>query len=43
MNEHVDVFCERINRNGGMLDNFVHEMNLENLNATLAEGRDMKC
>ena len=28
-----------MNMNGGMLDEFVNEMDLENLNETLAEGR----
>ena len=39
MNGHVGVLGERMNRNGELLDEFVNEMNLENLNVTMAEGR----
>lgn len=39
MNAHTGMLGERINRNGEMLAEFVSEMNLENLNETLAEGR----
>ncbi len=37
-NAHVGLLNERLNRNGEMLDDFVNDMNLENLNVTLAEG-----
>ena len=39
MNGHIGLLGERINQNGELLDEFVDEMNLENLNVTLAEGR----
>ena len=39
MNAHIGLLGERMNRNGEMLAEFVDEMNLENLNETLAEGR----
>ena len=39
MNGHIGMLGERMNRNGEMLDEFVDEMNLENLNMTIAEGR----
>lgn len=35
----VDILGERVNRNGEMLGEFAEEMDLENLNETLAEGR----
>ena len=43
MNAHVGVLGEQMNRNGKMLGEFVNEMELENLNETLAEGRVTWC
>lgn len=39
MNGHVGVLGERMNRNSELLDEFLDEMNLEDLNVMLAEGR----
>ena len=39
MNAHLGMLGERINRNGEILGEFVDELNLENLNETIAEGR----
>ncbi|XP_063861825.1 uncharacterized protein LOC135101590 [Scylla paramamosain] len=39
MNAHVGILGEQVNRNGKMLGEFVDELELENLNVTLAEGR----
>ena len=39
MNAHSGILGERMNRNGEMLAEFIDEMNLENLNQTLADGR----
>ncbi|MPC62955.1 hypothetical protein E2C01_057046 [Portunus trituberculatus] len=39
MNAHIGLLDERMNRNGEMLEEFVNEMELENLNVTLAEGQ----
>ena len=38
MNAHTGILGERMNRNGEMLEEFVDEMGLENLNAVLPEG-----
>ena len=38
MNAHIGILGEQVNRNGEMLNEFVNEMDLENLNETLAEG-----
>ncbi|XP_045111428.1 uncharacterized protein LOC123504733 [Portunus trituberculatus] len=43
MNAHVGMLGEQMSRNGEMLDELVNEMNLENLNETLAEGRVTWC
>ncbi|MPC61135.1 hypothetical protein E2C01_055199 [Portunus trituberculatus] len=37
MNAYVGILSEQLNRNGEMLDEFVNEVDLENLNKTLAE------
>ncbi|KAK8402452.1 hypothetical protein O3P69_000692 [Scylla paramamosain] len=37
MNAHVGILGEQVNRNGEMLGEFVDELELENLNVTLAE------
>ena len=39
MNAHIGMLGERMNRNGEMLCEFTNEVNFENLNETLAEGR----
>ena len=39
MNAHLGMLGEQMNQNGEMLAEFIDEMNLENLNETLAEGR----
>ena len=39
MNAHLGMLGEQMNGNGEMLADFIDEMNLENLNETLAEGR----
>uniref|UniRef100_A0A0P4VRU1 Endonuclease/exonuclease/phosphatase domain-containing protein n=1 Tax=Scylla olivacea TaxID=85551 RepID=A0A0P4VRU1_SCYOL len=36
MNAHIGILGEQMNRNGEMLDEFVSEMDVENLNETLA-------
>lgn len=41
MNGHRGVFGEKMYQNRELLDEFVHEINLENLHVTLAEGRVM--
>ena len=43
MNAHVGILGEQMNRNRVMLDGFVNERDLENLNETLAEGRVAWC
>ena len=43
MNAHVGMLGEQMNRNGMMLDEFVNELSLENLNETLAEGHVTWC
>ena len=40
MNAHVGILGEQMNRNGDMVDEFVNEMDLENVNETLAEGHE---
>ncbi|KAG0725926.1 hypothetical protein GWK47_037610 [Chionoecetes opilio] len=39
MNAHLGMLGERINQNGEMLAEFIDELELENLNETVAEGR----
>ena len=43
MNAHLGMLGEPVNWNGEMLVEFIVEMNLENLNETLPEGRDLEC
>ena len=44
MNGHIGIMLgERINKNGEMLLEFMDELNMENLNVTLAEGRVTWC
>ena len=43
MNAHVGILGEQVNRNVETLGEFVDEMDLENLNETLAEGRVTWC
>lgn len=39
MNAHIGMLGERINQNGEMLNEFVYDMDLENLNETIGDGR----
>ena len=39
VNAHLGILSEPMSRNSEMLAEFMDEMNLENLNETLAEGR----
>ena len=38
MNGHIGLLDEPVNENGEKLNEFVYEMNLKNLNVTIAEG-----
>lgn len=39
VNVHIRILGERMNQNSEMVNEFVYDMTLENLNETLAEGR----
>lgn len=43
MNAHVSILGEQMNRNGDMIDEFVNEMDLKNVNEALAEGHVTWC